>query len=107
MVDELVTQEAVRPPLGTGFVSPDPSSGSLLAFPPANTSIRTQADGALGGTGCLYTGPTTITLLANGTMNVVSPKSISTIARCRPTSSPLSLPQNGVIYVQNVPSSAW
>jgi hypothetical protein len=92
-------------PLAPNFVSPDPSSGSLLAFPPANTSIRTQADSTLGGTGCLYTGPTTITLLANGTMNVVSPKSISTIARCRPTSSPLSLPQNGVVYVQNVPSS--
>ncbi len=34
-------------------------------FPPANTSIRTQADGAQGGTGCLYTGPTTITLLSD------------------------------------------
>src|SRR5690349_15209989 len=36
----------------------DPAAGQLLAFPPANTSIKTQADGTLGGTGCLYTGPT-------------------------------------------------
>ena len=34
-----------------------PASGSILPFPPANTSIRNQADGVLGGTGCLYTGP--------------------------------------------------
>ena len=40
----------------------DPASGSILPFPPANTSIQTQADAALGGTGCLYTGPTTIVL---------------------------------------------
>ena len=84
--------------------SGDPASGSLLAFPPANTSIRTQADGALGGTGCLYTGNTTITLLSTGKMNVSSPKSLSTNAGCVPGNG-LSLPANGVIYVQNVPSS--
>jgi Tfp pilus assembly protein PilX len=82
----------------------DPAAGPILQFPPANTSIRTQADGVLGGLGCLYTGNTTITLLATGKMNVTSPKSLSTNAGCAPGAN-LSLPANGVIYVQNVPSA--
>jgi Tfp pilus assembly protein PilX len=82
----------------------DPAAGSLLPFPPANTSIRTQADGALGGTGCLYTGNTTITLLSSGKMNVTSPKTLVTNAGCGPGNG-VNLPTNGVIYVQNVPSS--
>ncbi len=83
---------------------PQPVAGSFLAFPPANTSIRNQADGALGGTGCLYTGPTTITLNAAGTMNVTSPATKSTNSGCGPGSA-LSLPANGVVYVQNVPAA--
>ena len=82
----------------------DPASGPILPFPPANTSIRNQADGALGGTGCLYTGNTTITLLSTGKMNVVSPKTLSTNSGCAPGNN-LSLPANGVIYVQNVPAA--
>jgi hypothetical protein len=85
----------------------DPASGSLLAFPPANTAIRNQADAALGGTGCLYTGPTTITLknvAGVGKMDVTSPGTISTNAGCAPGSN-RNLPVNGVIYVQNIPSS--
>ena len=85
----------------------DPASGSLLAFPPANTAIRNQADGALGGTGCLYTGPTTITLKnvgGVGKMDVTSPGTISTNPGCAPGTN-RNLPANGVIYVQNVPSS--
>jgi Tfp pilus assembly protein PilX len=82
----------------------DPASGSILPFPPANTSIKTQADGNLGGAGCLYTGPTTITLLAAGKMTVSSPKTLQTNAGCAPGAN-LSLPSNGVVYVQNVPSA--
>ncbi len=85
--------------------SNDPAGGPILPFPPANTSIRSQADGAQGGTGCLYTGPTTITLLASGKMNVTSTKTLSTNPGCGPGNG-LSLPGNGVIYVQNVPSGA-
>ncbi len=70
-------------------------------FPPANTSIRTQADSHLGGTGCLYTGPTTITLLATGKMNVTSPATLD--SNCA-TGTNVSLPTNGVVYVQNVPA---
>ena len=82
----------------------DPASGSLLAFPPANTSLRTLADGAQGGTGCLYTGPTTITLNSNGTMTVASAATKSTNSGCGPGSNK-NLPANGVIYVQNIPTS--
>ena len=85
----------------------DPASGPNLPFPPANTSIRNQADGALGGTGCLYTGPTTITLSVSGTsgrMDVTSPLTKATNAGCGPGTG-LNLPANGVIYVQTVPTS--
>jgi hypothetical protein len=82
----------------------DPASGAILPFPPANTAIKSQADGNLGGAGCLYTGPTTITLLSSGKMNVVSSKTIQTNAGCAPGSN-LNLPSNGVIYVQNVPAA--
>jgi len=89
-----------------GVSSPaQPAPGSMLAFPPANTSIRSQADGALGGTGCLYTGPTTITLNANATMSVTSPATKSTNAGCGPGAA-VAIPANGVVYVQNVPAAA-
>jgi hypothetical protein len=84
---------------------PQPVAGSFLAFPPVNTSIRNQADGVMGGKGCLYTGPTTITLNATGTMDVTSPGTLSTNAGCGPGLGK-NLPQNGVIYVQNVPAGA-
>jgi len=95
----------------------DPAAGSILPFPPANTSIKSQADTTLGGTGCLYTGPTTITLLSTGKMNVTSTatKSTNTPGGCGTTGATgclktsctnLSLPANGVIYVQNVPSAS-
>lgn len=87
--------------------SGDPASGSLLAFPPANTEIKLQADGAAGGTGCLYTGNTTITLKSNGKMRVTSASTRSTNAGCTPSSTTdINLPANGVIYVQNVPTTS-
>jgi len=82
----------------------DPASGSLLAFPPANTALKSLADGTQGGTGCLYTGPTTITLNAAGTMNVASSATKSTNPGCGPGNN-LALPANGVVYVQNIPTS--
>jgi Tfp pilus assembly protein PilX len=97
---------AVLNPLGcsnspTFFKSLDPAAGSILPFPPANTAIRTQADSHQGGTGCLYTGPTTITLLATGKMNVTSPKTLE--SNCA-TGTNVPLPPNGVVYVQDVPA---
>ncbi len=81
-----------------------PAAGALLPFPPANTSIRNQADSVLGGAGCLFTGPTTIKLNADGTMDVTSPATKS--SNCMPVTTGMHLPSNGVIYVQNVPAGA-
>jgi hypothetical protein len=84
----------------------DPASGADLPFPPANTAIRTQADGAVGGQGCLYTGPTTIVLHNSGNtglMDVTSALTKSTNPGCGPGTN-LALPANGVVYVQTVPS---
>ncbi len=82
-----------------------------LNFPPANTAIQNQTNSALGGTGCLYTGPTKIVLNAAGTMTVLSPYTKSTNPGCS-TSLPMTsaqtvnLPPNGVVYVQSIPASS-
>jgi Tfp pilus assembly protein PilX len=82
----------------------DPASGPNLPFPPANTAIRNQADGAVGGQGCLYTGPTTILLKSTGKMDVTSTLTRSTNPGCGPGTN-LNLPPNGVVYVQTVPTA--
>jgi hypothetical protein len=75
-----------------------------VSFPPAASSIKTAV--AVGGTntGCLYTGPTSITLNGNK-MNVISPYTKSTNAGCGPGNN-LNLPVNGTIYVQSIPGAA-
>jgi hypothetical protein len=87
------------------FANPgDPKYVPPLTLPPSNASIKAETNLALGGEGCLYTGPTQVTLNPAGTMNVTSPFTKSTNAWCGPGSG-LPLPPNGVIYVQNVPST--
>jgi hypothetical protein len=89
---------------GPTVVNPgDPSYAVPLTMPPTNVAIRSEADAALGGTGCLFTGPTSITLLSTGKMNVTSPFTKS--SNCA-TGSNRNLPTNGVIYVQSVPTSS-
>lgn len=83
--------------------SGDPKYVAPLALPPSNAAIRSQTSPSLGG--CLYTGPTRIRLLASGQMSVTSPFSKDTRNGC-PTNGTGSLPRNGVIFVQNVPSSS-
>ena len=80
-------------------------------MPQVVLACTADADEGLGGTGCLYTGPTAITLNSDGTMTVVSPGTLSnsstsvvSSAACLGASKPL--PASGVIYVQNVPSGA-
>lgn len=77
-----------------------------LALPPSNSSLKAETNPALASPpGCLFTGPTKITLNSNGTMDVVSPDTSS--AGVNPGCSPGSgrpIPANGVVYVQNVPS---
>ncbi len=88
------------------FKPGDPKYADPLTMPPNNVSIKADADKTLGGTGCLYTGPTSVTLNSDGTMNVTSPytKAVGGPNNCA-TGSNLALPTNGVIYVQNVPTS--
>lgn len=94
--------------LGSGslsFANPgDPKYVPPLTMPPSNLSLKSETNPLLGGTGCLYTGPTQITMNSTGTYNVVSPFTKDPMnAGCGPGSG-LPLPQNGVIFVQNVPS---
>ncbi|HTG47091.1 MAG TPA: pilus assembly PilX N-terminal domain-containing protein [Actinomycetota bacterium] len=85
----------------------DPKYADPLTMPPSNQSMKTTADATLAGTGCLFTGPTSITLNSNGTMTVVSPftKWPAPPNNCQPGTN-IPLPANGVIYVQNVPASS-
>jgi Tfp pilus assembly protein PilX len=89
----------------------DPKYADPLTMPPSNLAIKVKADKSLGGAGCLFTGPTSITLNAAGTMTVVSPftqaSAVSTNncvggTLASPATQPL--PTNGVIYVQTVPA---
>jgi hypothetical protein len=85
------------------FQTGDPENVPLLTLPTSNTSIKAETTRPAK-TGCLYNGPTRIVLLSSGRMNVTSPfTTSSTYASCVGTN--IALPTNGVIYVQNVPSS--
>jgi hypothetical protein len=85
------------------FANPgDPRLAPPLTMPPSNSAIRAETNPGRGG--CLYTGPTRIRLESNGTMTVRSPYSKETNANC-PTNGNGSLPSNGVVYVQNVPTA--
>lgn len=83
--------------------SGDPKYQATLALPPSNSALKGQTTTAAGG--CLYTGPTRIKVLASGQMTVLSPFSRDTHNGC-PTNGTGPLPRNGVVYIQNVPSSA-
>jgi hypothetical protein len=86
------------------FQSGDPEAVAILPLPTTNTAIKAEADRSAGKTGCLYNGPTRIVLNASGTMSVTSPFTTSSAyAACVGTN--VALPANGVIYVQNVPST--
>jgi hypothetical protein len=82
----------------------DPIPGAFLGLPPGNKTIQNQAN-ATTGPGCLYTGPTTIAFHYSGDtgfMDVTSPATKQTKPGCGPGTN-LSLPSNGVIFVQGVP----
>jgi hypothetical protein len=86
------------------FQSGDPEAVAILPLPTTNTAIKAETDRSAGKTGCLYNGPTRIVLNASGTMTVTSPFTTSSAyASCVGTNVPL--PANGVVYVQNVPST--
>jgi Tfp pilus assembly protein PilX len=91
--------------------SGDPKYADPLTMPPSNVAIKVKADATQGGTGCLFTGPTSITFNAAGTMTVASPYTVSGAPPNNCAGGTLAtpvteaLPADGVIYVQNVPSS--
>lgn len=102
-----------------------PSFHPVIGMPATNSEHlrETRSDLAANGVprpGCLYTGPTKITLLANGKIKVISPWTIHTRIAGSPATSgtnppecgtpaqlssgnEFTLPANNVIYVQNVP----
>ena len=84
-------------------LSPNPSGAVIyekpLTIPPTNANMKsetyTDIPADVPNPGCLYTGPTTITFLGNGKMNVVSPytKAIETnTTRPPPPRAPPSTP---------------
>jgi hypothetical protein len=102
---------------GPGFLPGFPQKAGELTFPASNNALRAAADPALGGDGCVYTGPTSIRMLSTGQMVVNSP---FTRVRSQPacagpatrsatfTPTPpqtVNLPPNGVVYVQGVPGT--
>ncbi|MGT2425926.1 hypothetical protein [Amnibacterium kyonggiense] len=104
-----------------------PTYAPVLAMPPTNTAMKAQtyADTATN-PGCLYTGPTQITLNSDGTMTVVSPwtraTAVTSTGGVAPNSAPaqcgslqalhsttgatIPVPANNLVYVQSVPSTA-
>jgi hypothetical protein len=86
------------------FLTDDPEAVPLLTLPTSNTAIKAETNRAAGKTGCLYNGPTRIELLSTGRMNVTSPfTTAAAYASC--VGNNIARPTNGVIYVQNVPTS--
>ncbi len=99
----------------------DPRYADPLTIPPSNTSIRNETNTALGGTGCLFTGPTAIQLLTIGGvgyMDVISPFTRKIYCSwpnpladdamyLKYSTTRFTLPTTGgpVVYVQNVPTS--
>ena len=80
----------------------DPSYHSPLAFPSQNTALLSEAEHG----GCVYAGPTSI-VISGTTMTVTSPETPTSGFSgpgCMGSGS-LNLPSNGVIYVENLPSS--
>ena len=98
------------------FKPGDPELADVLTMPPTNASLKAETNAGEGG--CLFTGPTSLYLKNNGTMDVLSP--LTRVSNCWTGTSLFStskgsnsqpvvnmpIPTNGVIYVQSVPTSS-
>jgi hypothetical protein len=89
----------------------DPAYVPVQGLPTTNDALRVDAING----GCLFTGPTSITLRSDGRMTVLSPFSRDTnpgrSTKCYSGSGitsalTMNLPANGVVYVQNVPATS-
>ncbi|CAN5228618.1 hypothetical protein BH09ACT5_BH09ACT5_18690 [soil metagenome] len=123
-------------PRGCGaatYTAGAPAFSAQLTMPPTNVELKKETRNDLTGNevpipGCLYTGPTVITLTADGKMNVKSPWTIKTnisetagIASSAPSKcgtpgtgtnglgstggATIDVLPSNVVYVQNVPAS--
>ena len=77
----------------------NPKQMAYMTFPATNSLLEFYASHG----GCLYYGPTTITLNANSTMSVTSPDG-GTTAGC--TGNNIALPGDGVLYAANAGGGA-
>jgi hypothetical protein len=99
------------------FKPGDPEYSDALTMPPSNVDIKNETNPVfVDQPGCLFTGPTAITLRNDGTMDVISPftqaknctwpSNPATSMYGRFTTTRITLPSTGgVVYVQNVPST--
>lgn len=105
-----------------------PAYAPKIGMPPTNDALRKEARLDVPDVtrpGCMYTGPTTITFLANGTVNVISPWTKFTNpsltagiasenrAVCgvigelnSPGGATFTVPEQNLIWVQSVPENA-
>jgi hypothetical protein len=99
-----------KDPAGScGTDHPTFANGSIagqhrVGFPPAASTIKQFVTPGVTGLGCLYTGPTSITLNGNS-MTVVSPETLSSDTNSGCVGTNVALPANGTIYVQDQPAS--
>lgn len=82
------------------FKAGPPSGQHLISLPPSSKALKSKTTPGLPGTGCLYTGPTAITI-TGATMTVLSPDTKLTNVNC--VGSNVPLPVNRTIYVQDIP----
>ena len=81
-----------------------------LNLPPSNTQIKIEADHTIGGDGCLFTGPTSVTLRTDGRVRIDSPYTRQSGPGCgswtnnRDGAQIINIPSNGVIFVQAIPA---
>ena len=82
------------------FAAGPPNGQHFITLPPSGKSLQSKTTPGAAGTGCLYTGPTAITI-TGATMTVLSPDTKLTNVNCVGTNVPL--PVNRTIYVQDIP----
>ena len=92
------------------FAASHPPTYSVIPFPSSNSALLPYADPAQGGKGCVFQGPTQITLNSNGTMTVLSPETPSTYntgcgTQSWSTAKTVNVPNGQVVYV-NSPTAA-
>jgi hypothetical protein len=98
--------------LVVGGQTNDACYNAPLQLPPSNSQLKAETDSRVTNpAGCLFTGPTQIVLLDTGKMQVWSPN--TDVSKANPgcaldgttKKATLAIPTNGVVYVEDVPST--